>query len=108
MKSDKAEYKKRYFEAKKRLRRIRLFYLHLVGYLLMVALVLYNFYIMEDNEYTSVITGVNVSFLVLWSVVILIHGWVVFKGPLLFKKTWEEKKIKEILKEEEVETTFWE
>jgi len=98
----------RFAKAKDKVQKIKMFYLHLVFYFIVVALILYNLYIIE-GPYTSTITGVNVSTLVLWSVFISIHAWTVFKGRFVFKKSWEDRKTEEYLKKEEiVETTFWE
>lgn len=102
-------YKQRLIAAKKHVRRIQLFYVHLAGYLIIVALLLYNLSILEEGEYKKVITWLNLTTLVCWSIFIAIHAWRVFKGRLLFKKSWEDRKIKEFLKDEEaLETTFWE
>lgn len=98
-----------YLKAKDQVHRIRIFYLHLVLYIIVVALISYNFYILEEGPYTNNIIALNVSVLVLWTAFIGIHGWRVFKGRFLFKKSWEDKKIETLLKEEKsVETTFWE
>jgi uncharacterized membrane protein (DUF485 family) len=98
----------RFINAKNKVQKIKIFYLHLVLYFIVVALISYNFYIIE-GPYTSIITGLNVSVLVLWTVFISIHAWSVFKGRLFFTKRWEDRKTEEFLKEKEkVETTFWE
>ncbi|OUR93372.1 hypothetical protein A9Q87_05360 [Flavobacteriales bacterium 34_180_T64] len=109
MKLNKEE-EKRFVDAKNKVKRIKNFYLHLALYSIVVALLLYNLYIIQ-GPYTDVITGLNISIMVLWTVIISIHAWSVFRGRLLFKKSWEDKKIEKILKEKEkenVETTFWE
>ncbi|WP_298758720.1 2TM domain-containing protein [uncultured Psychroserpens sp.] len=106
----KKDQQQQFIKAKEKVERIKIFYLHLALYIIVVALISYNFYILEDGPYTSNITALNVSVLVLWTLFIGIHAWRVFKGRLLFKKSWDEKKIDKFLKEEkeEVETTFWE
>ncbi|MFC0605438.1 2TM domain-containing protein [Winogradskyella pulchriflava] len=97
-----------YIEAKRKVRRIKVFYLHLVLYLIVVALICYNFYIME-GPYTKIITGLNITVLVFWTIAIILNAVRVFKGRLFFKKSWEDRKIEEIVnKDKEVETTFWE
>jgi hypothetical protein len=94
--------------AQRKVRRIQIFYLHLVFYFICVALIFYNFYIMV-GPYTQIITGINVSTLVLWTLVVIIHAWIVFKGRLIFKKSWEDRKIEAFLNEEkEEETKRWE
>jgi hypothetical protein len=96
-------------QAKKKVRQLKIFYIHLAGYLVVVALILYNFYILGDNPYRKAIVWVNTTTLVAWTIFIALHAYSVFKGRLLFKKGWEEQKIKEYLKEdEEVKTTTWE
>lgn len=100
--------KERFLKAKDKVRKIKIFYLHLVLYVIVVALISYNFYILE-GPYKDNITAVNMSTLVFWTVFIVIHGMGVFKGRFLFKKSWEDKKIEEILnKKNKEETTFWE
>ena len=103
------EEEKRFINAKHKVKRIKKFYLHLVLYIIVVALISYNFYIIEEGPYTNNITALNIATLVFWTVLICIHAWSVFKGRLLFKKSWEDRKTEEFLKEkEDVETTFWE
>tara|TARA_R110002049_G_scaffold108455_1_gene256738 strand:- start:21853 stop:22179 length:327 start_codon:yes stop_codon:yes gene_type:complete len=100
--------KESFYRAQNKTKRIRNFYLHLILYFIGIALIAYNFYIMS-GPYTSIITGVNITTIVLWSIVIIVHGWSVFKGQLFFKKSWEDRKVEQFLKEEkEEETTMWE
>lgn len=95
--------------AKRKIKQIQIFYLHLVLYLIVMALIFYNFYIIEEGHYKNNIMALNFSVIVVWSVFITLHGLVVFKGKQIFKKRWEDEKIKEFLeKEEAVKTTFWE
>ena len=101
--------KQLFIKAKKRVRRVWLFYVHLAGYIVFVALILYNFYIIEEGPYKNNIISLNLSVLVAWSVFIVIHGLKVFKGRQIFNKTWEDRKTEQFLKEEaDVDTTFWE
>ncbi|MDG5492203.1 2TM domain-containing protein [Psychroserpens sp. SPM9] len=104
------EEKKRYNKAKESVQKLKIFYLHLILYGIVIALIAYNFYILE-GPYTDVITGLNISIIVFWTIIIFIHGWRVFKGRLLFRKSWEDKKIKQLLEEKDedkVETKIWE
>ena len=104
-----AEKKQRYESARKRLRNIQIFYIHLAGYLVLVAAILYNFYVIEEGPYKSTITALNLSVLVGWTVFIILHAWRVFREKKFFKKEWEERKIKEYLQDQEdLETTMWE
>ena len=95
-------------ETKKRAKRNMIFYLHLVGYFIVVALLLYNLYIVV-GPYKNNIISLNLSILFAWTVFIVIHGVNVFKGKQIFKKSWEDKKTQEFLNEDdEVETKLWE
>jgi len=98
---------KRLIKAKRQVQRIKMFYLHLALYSIVVALISYNFYILEEGPYTDNITALNISVVVLWTAFLGIHAWRVFKGKLLFNQRWEDKKIENILNEKN-KTTFWE
>jgi hypothetical protein len=103
------EDKQRYIKAKEKVRKIQIFYLHLLLYVIVMGLLIFNLYILEEGPYKSNITALNVTTIVIWSVFIIIHAWRVFKGPFLFGKRWEDKKINEIVnKNKGEETTFWE
>lgn len=77
--------------AMKNLRRLKLFYIHLVGYIILVSLILYNLYSVQ-GEYKDNIIALNIITLVLWTLFISLHAWRVYKGRILFSKSWEEKK----------------
>jgi uncharacterized membrane protein len=94
--------------AKKKVRRIKIFYLHLALYIISTALILYNFYIIEEGPYKDNIISLNLSILVAWTVFIIIHGFVAFKEGKVFSKRWEEKKINEFTKGENSERQLWE
>ncbi|MCB0398864.1 MAG: 2TM domain-containing protein [Winogradskyella sp.] len=91
-------------KAKKYVRQLKLFYIHFAGYLVVLALLLYNLYIVE-GEYKNNIISLNLSILVLWTVAIVLHAWKVFKERKVFKKSWEDKKIASYLKKDDAEET---
>ena len=98
-----------FIRAQKRVRRLWIFYIHLASYIISVALILYNFYIIEEGPYKNNIISLNLSILVAWSVFVIIHGLNIFKEKKIFKKSWEDRKTEEFLKEtNEVKTIFWE
>lgn len=108
MEANKVE-EKRLIKAQNNLRKLKIFYIHLAFYIIVVALISLNFYVMEEGPYTSNITALNIVVLVLWTLFISIHAWSVFRGNLFFKKSWEDKKIEKILKDKDKEeTTIWE
>ncbi|WP_067149780.1 2TM domain-containing protein [Pseudotamlana agarivorans] len=84
------------FEAKKKLRNLKIFYIHLVGYFVVVALLSYNLYIMS-GPYKPFFQWFDICILVAWTAFIVIHGWNVFRGKIFFKKDWESKKIREFM-----------
>ena len=60
----------------------------------------------ESEEYKNAIIWLNCTTLVTWGIFLFIHGWNTFKGRILFKKSWEERKIKEYMEADETKT--WE
>ena len=105
----KQDEKELFLKAQKRVKQIKIFYWHLALYLIVMALILLNFYVMEEGPYVKPITGLNVSIIVLWSIAIIVNAIVVFRRKPIFNKDWEEKKIEEYLKDKhQEEQTFWE
>lgn len=101
--------KERYTKAKEKVRHIKIFYYHLVGYFVVVALLLYNIYILdENNSYSDFFLWFNSIMILAWTVFIILHGMWALKGKTFFSKKWEDKKAKEFLNQEEKETTLWE
>lgn len=108
MKLSKEE-EKHLITAQNKLRKLKIFYIHLALYIVVVALISLNFYVIEEGPYTDNIIAFNIIVLGLWTLFISIHAWSVFKGRFLFNKKWEDEKIEKILKEKEKEeTTIWE
>tara|TARA_R110002049_G_scaffold295640_1_gene483120 strand:- start:38 stop:355 length:318 start_codon:yes stop_codon:yes gene_type:complete len=104
----KSSEEQQFENAKNRIRKIWWFYVHLAGYIVFSSLLIYNLYIVE-GPYKNNIISLNLSILVGWTVIIIVHGLTVFKGNKIFKKRWEDKKTEEFLKEKnKEETTFWE
>lgn len=101
------EDKERLLRAKKRVRLLKLFYIHLAGYIVSMSLMVYNLYIVE-GEYKYNIISLNLSVIIVWTVFLIIHGLVVFKEKSIFNKNWEDKKIREYTEQEETETQLWE
>lgn len=105
--NQKEKNNQQYYNAEKKVRKLKVFYLHLVGYFIGSALLLYNLYIVT-GPYKNNIISLNLSILFVWTIFIIIHGLIVFKRRQIFKKSWEDKKTEQFLKEKEEETTFWE
>ena len=95
-------------EAQRHVRRLKLFYLHLALYVIAMALIAYNFVIIEDVPQKDNIISLNLSVVVVWTILISIHGFIVFKERKMFSKTWEDQKMKQFSEADETETQLWE
>lgn len=84
----------RYHKAQKKVQEIKAFYIHLTLYLLC------NPIIIVVNLLTSPWFLWSLFCVFGWGIPIVLHGLIVFKRPPFFDKNWEERKIKEILEEE--------
>ncbi|WP_248722338.1 2TM domain-containing protein [Seonamhaeicola sp. ML3] len=102
----------KYSKAKERVKHVKMFYLHLVGYFIVVVLLLYNVYILgENNPYKDFFLWFNSIIIIAWTVFIILHGRWVFKGKTFFSKSWEDKKAREFLekqKDKDDNTKIWE
>ncbi|MFD1015922.1 2TM domain-containing protein [Winogradskyella rapida] len=96
-------------KAKAQLRKVKIFYIHLIGYCIVIGLLLYNLYIVA-GPYKNNITSLNLSVMVAWTVFIIVHGLTVFKNRSIFKKNWEDRKREQYLEQEKdkEEHNFWE
>lgn len=86
-----------FLEAKKKIARIRAFYLHLALYIVVLGLIIWNLFIIEDTPYTNTILAINYSTMFVWGFCVVLNGVFVFKGKSIFNKKWEERKLKEFL-----------
>lgn len=82
----------KYLQAKKRVKQIKGFYIHLTVYVL-VNLFLIAAKFFKNEEYES---G-NFWGMGMWGVGLAIHGLSVFLPGFLFGNDWEERKIREIM-----------
>lgn len=82
----------RYQEAKKRVEEIKGFYIHLVTFIVVNA-VLAAINLLTSPEYLWFIWPI-----IGWGVGLIIHAFSVFSG--LWGKSWEERKIKEIMEKD--------
>lgn len=98
----------RYIRAKKKVEKIKGFYIHLTVYVLVNLFILgmkfYHDYLDGDNfwEWNSFST------VLFWGIGLTIHGISVFGFDTLFGKNWEERKLREFIDEEEREQNKWE
>ena len=86
-----------YKRAKKEMNHIKSFYIHITVYLIL------NIYISIKTFIDHGIEAVGYSLMGLgffWGLGVIFHWYKVFGKNLFFSKSWEEKKIKEILDNE--------
>ena len=84
----------RYYDAQKKVKKIKEFYEHLTVYLLVNPIVI------VVNVMTSPGYLWFIWCLMGWGMAVILHGLKVFSFPPFFNKKWEEKKIREILEKE--------
>ena len=98
---------RKYVHAKERVKALKIFYLHLVLFLIGIPLILSLILLIDDSENRSFWIWLILTTIVTWCIGMAIHAWSVLGRNILFKKSWEDRKLKEYLEEEE-EVTLWE
>ena len=98
----------KYDRAKKHVEDIKGWYSHIVIYLIInVLLQLFYSGVFDDGRITDHFPGwVRFTTPFFWGISVIVHGIYVHKGQFLkrFYKNWEERKIKEIMEDEEQES----
>lgn len=89
-----------YYDAQKKVKKIKEFYEHLTVYLLVNPIVI------VVNVMTSPGYLWFIWCLMGWGMAVILHGLKVFSFPPFFNKKWEEKKIREILEKEKNKKTW--
>ncbi len=90
----------KYLEAKKRVKRIKGFYIHALVFILVNAfLVFINVYV-NQNEGGPKIKISQFLTIILWGLGLIVHGLSVFLPNFIFGSDWEEKKIRELMEKE--------
>lgn len=93
----------RYLKAQKQVKEIKGFYIHLTVYLLVNLFILYG--ILRHVPFRELsIWSFSTAFF--WGIGLLFHGLNVFGKNIFFSKSWEERKIKELMEKDKKE--YWE
>ena len=93
----------RYFQAVKRVKKIKGFYTHAVVYLVInIMIVIINIQNLKDGE--SYFQAHNFFTAFFWGLGLVFHAFRVFG----YGSSWEERKIQEILKKDEEKSNKWE
>lgn len=94
---DKNEIK--YLEAKKRVKKLKGFYIHLTIYILVnLMIVLINYQDLKPGE--SYFKYENFITLFFWGIGLLAHAMSVFVPQFVLGKNWEERKIRQLMDKE--------
>ena len=88
---------KKYLEAKKKVKSLRRFYIHLFIFLIVNITLLFNLIMLEKDEGLDTFVWFILNIMVTWSIGLIIHAWCVFDGKILYSKDYEEKKIQEFI-----------
>lgn len=100
-------YYQRYEKAKKEVKKRKSFYRHLIVYVIIMLALFFIRYVVfpsigfqyNDENFRNWLDLNTYGLAIVWLIAIMIQGFFVFKPKSI--EAWEEKKIKEILAEEE-------
>lgn len=92
----------KYLRAKKRVEKIKGFYIHLAVYLIINGIITASILI---NVEWSQLNFWMFSTAFWWGIGLAFHAYGIFGQDLLFTKAWQERKINEIMEKEDKE--FW-
>lgn len=97
--------KSKYNRAKKKVESIKGFYSHLTVYLVInAAILIVKFVVFKGEEFDRHIPLWSwLSTPVFWGIGLFFHGLWVFSDKLGFIRNWEERKIREFMREDEKE-----
>ncbi len=98
---------RRYVYAKERVKGIRIFYVHLVLFIIGIPSILALIFLIEESDQRSFWIWLILTTVITWAIGMVVHALLVFGKPRLFNKKWENRKIKEFMEEEE-EVQIWE
>jgi hypothetical protein len=88
-----------YEAAKKRVEKLKGFYVHLLVYLLVNTMIIYANYQFGNSKGSFFELG-NFSTAFFWGIGLAAHGLSIFSLEVFFGKDWEERKIREIMDRE--------
>ena len=96
----------KYIKAKKRVKKIKDFYSHLIVYIsvniFLSGMIIFGMYYNEDKSIIEILGNFGVySTWVFWGIGLFFHWLDVFGIKSFFSEDWEQKKIKAFMKEEE-------
>ncbi|AXG74991.1 histidine kinase [Flavobacterium arcticum] len=97
----------RYDRAKKRVKAIKGFFIHLTAYVLVNTFLLtLNWVDLKPGEDFFTFRTFNTAFF--WGFGLMFHAFGVFGSQIFLGNNWEERKIKEMMSHEDRESKKWE
>ncbi len=98
---EEKEISKNYILANQKVTVLKRFYFHLILYLISIPVFFILMFSIEKGNNANFWMWLILTTVVTWSITIFIHAWNIFGSGLFFKKSWEDRKIMEFMKEEE-------
>lgn len=92
----------KYAEAQRKVKKLKGFYNHLMIYIL-VNIFIFSLNVNDLKPGESYFKLENFFTAFFWGIGLLFHGLSVFGGNIFFGKSWEDKKIKELMEKEKSE-----
>ncbi|MCO4820551.1 MAG: 2TM domain-containing protein [Flavobacteriaceae bacterium] len=89
---------KKYLQAKKRVRSLQYFYIHLFLFLIVNIALMFKLILLEKDESLNFFVWVVLNFMVTWSIVMLVHVWLIFKDSIIFSRAYQNKLTQELMK----------
>ena len=86
--------------ARKRVRELKGFYVHLMIYLIVNAFIIAMLVVAGSREGEYVWSWYNLTTAVFWGIGLLIHAAMVFRLNPFFSKSWEERMIRKFMDED--------
>ena len=94
--------------AYRRVKKIKGFYSHLVGYLIVNAIIIISNFNRDSITSSEFWDWHTFSTAIFWGIGLLIHAISVFGPDLFFNHDWEQKNIQKYMDKEKMNTTKWE
>ena len=86
----------KYLEAKRKVKRIKGFFAHVLVYICVNVLIVYlNYQGLKPGE--TYFQWHNFYTLIFWGIGLMVHGLSVFLPSFIFGNDWEERKIRELM-----------
>lgn len=93
--------RRQYRNAVKKVKAIRSFYVHLAIFIFLNSIIILAAYFNADNFDKKALVWAISSFTISWIVGLIIHAYSAFGNRLIFTKSWEERKMQEIIEKDE-------